>query len=326
MDLGIIVVSYNTRELTCDCLASTYDALAASDLCAQVWVVDNASPDGSAALVGERFPQATLVASQENLGFARATNLAIEMIAHSQTPPRHLLLLNPDTLVSEDAFKLMVAFLDEHPHVGIVGPQLVYGDGSFQHGAFHFPTLWMAFFDFWTINHRLINSRLNGRYPRRLYEAGEPFRIDHPLGAALMIRWETIQQIGVLDTGFFMYCEEIDWCMRAIAAGWEVYCLPRARITHLAGQSTRQFRHEMFVALWRSRFRLFDQHYSRGYRVLVRAIVRAGLARKVRQTERALRRGAIAPDEAARRLAAYGQVADVTRLLADAETCRPLET
>jgi len=219
-----------------------------------------------------------------------------------------------------------VAFLDEHPHVGTVGPQPVYGDGSFQHGAFHFPTLWMAFFDFWTINHRLIDSRLNGRYPRRWYQSGEPFRIDHPLGAALMIRWETVQQIGPLDTGFFMYCEEIDWCMRAIAAGWEAYCLPRARITHLAGQSTRQFRHEMFVALWRSRFRLFEKHYRRGYRILVRAIVRAGLARKVRQAERALRRGEIAPNEAARRLAAYAQVADVTRLLADAEACRPMET
>ena len=318
IDLGIVVVSYNTRRLTIDCLASVYRALSASDLRAHVWVVDNASPDGSAEGVRKRFPQATLVANQENLGFAGAANVALEMMARSQAPPHHVLLLNPDTVVSEDALALMVAFLDQHPHVGIVGPQLLYGDGSFQHSAFHFPTLWMAFFDFWTINHRLIDSRLNGCYPRRPYESGEPFRIDHPLGAALMIRWETIRQIGPLDAGFFMYCEEIDWCLRARAAGWTIYCLPGARITHLAAQSTKQFRDEMFVALWRSRYRLFDKHYSRLYRSVVRLIVRAGLRRRARQTRRALRREEIDRDEATRRLAAYRQVAAMARPLSEA--------
>jgi len=267
--------------------------------------------------VRERFPQVTLVANEENLGFARATNVAIEMMERMEGPPRHVLLLNPDTIVSQDAFALMVAFLDEHRRVGIVGPQLLYGDGSLQHGAFHFPTLWMAFFDFWPVHHRLLDSRLNGRYPRPLYQAGEPFPIDHPLGAALMIRWETIQRIGALDARFFMYCEEIDWCMRAKAAGWDVYCVPKARITHLVAQSTQQFRHQMFVALWRSRYRLFDKHYSRAYRVLARVIVRAGLACRIRQTERALRRGQIGPDEATRRIAAYRQVADVAKPLAE---------
>ena len=317
MDLGIVLVSYNTGQLTIDCLASVYRALQGSDLRAHVWVVDNASTDGSAALVRERFPQVTLVANEENLGFARATNVAIEMMERMEGPPRHLLLLNPDTIVSQDAFALMVTFLDEHRHVGIVGPQLLYGDGSFQHGAFRFPTLRMAFFDFWPVHHRLLDSRLNGRYPRRLYQAGEPFPIDHPLGAALMIRWETIQRVGTLDARFFMYCEEIDWCMRAKAAGWDVYCVPKARITHLVAQSTRQFRHQMFVALWRSRYRLFDKHYSRAYRVLVRVIVRAGLACRIRQTERTLRRGQIGPDEATRRIAAYRQVADLAKPLAE---------
>jgi len=315
MDLDIIVVSYNTRRLTIDCLHSVYGALEKSDLRAHVWVVDNASPDGSAERIRECFPQAEMIASQENLGFAGAANLAIEMMAGAQSSPRYVLLLNPDTLVSHDALPLMVAFLDEHPQAGIVGPGLVYGDGSFQHSAFRFPTLWMAFFDFWTINHRLLDSRLNGRYPRRLYERGEPFPIDHPLGAALMIRWETIRQIGRLDTGFFMYCEEIDWCMRAKAAGWGVHCVPRAKITHLAAQSTRQFRHQMFVALWRSRHRLFDKHYGPLYRYLVRIIVRAGLARRVRQTQSALLRGEIDQDEATRRLAACREVADMSRTL-----------
>lgn len=304
MDLGVVVVSYNTRELTRDCLASVYRAVDVSGLNAQVWVVDNASSDGSAGMVAEGYPQARLIASHNNLGFAGATNLATESMSSLDTPPRHVLLLNPDTQVERDSIGLMVSFLGRHPRAGLVGPQLVYGDGSFQHGAFRFPTLWMAFFDFWPIHHRLVDSRLNGRYPRRLYGSGDPFPIDHPLGAAMMVRWEAIQQVGLLDVGYFMYCEEIDWCMRAKAAGWEAYCVPEARIVHLAGQSTRQFQDEMFVALWRSRFRLFERHYSRTYRGLVRVIVQAGLRCQMGRVRRALGRGDIGEDAARRRLAA----------------------
>jgi N-acetylglucosaminyl-diphospho-decaprenol L-rhamnosyltransferase len=310
MDLEIIVVSYNTCQLTTNCLDSVYRALDGSRLEAHVWVVDNASVDDSADLVHARFPQATLVASADNLGFAGGTNLALARIA-AGSPPRHVLLLNPDTLVAEGALEALVAFLDTHPRVGGAGAQLLYGDGSFQHGAFHFPTLPMAFFDFWTINHRLINSWLNGRYPRRRYAAGVPFPIDHPLGAALMARWEMIVQIGPLDTDYFMYCEEIDWCLRAKAAGWEIYCVPQAQITHLAGQSTRQFRDAMFVALWHSRYRLFAKHYSRAYQFLVRIIVRAGLRRLLRDVQRAVRQGTLLPEEAARRSAAYHQVMEM---------------
>ncbi len=311
MDLGIVIVSFNTRELTCNCLDSVYRALGASGLKAHVWVVDNASCDGSAEAIRARFPQATLIASVENLGFARGNNLAFEHIAQSGDLPRHVLLLNPDTLVSDDAFAQMVAFLDEHPRVGAVGAQLSYADGSFQHGAFHFPTLWMAFFDFWPINYRLLDSRLNGRYPRHWYEAGEPFPIDHPLGAALMIRWEALQRVGPLDAGYFMYCEEIDWCHRLKAAGWEIYCVPRARVIHLGGQSARQFRDEMFVALWRSRFRLFEKYYSPLYQKLVRVIVRAGLASASRRVRESLRKGEIGEQEARARLAAYRRVMEM---------------
>ena len=311
MDLGIVVVSYNTRQLTADCLRSVYEALEAERLAAQVCVVDNASGDGSAEMIGEVFPQAHLIASAENLGFARGTNLGIDAMLRSPDSPRHVLLLNPDTLVRPDALTEMVLFLDTHPQVGAAGARLSYGDGSFQHSAFHFPTLLMTFFDFWAINHRLINSRLNGRYPQHLYEAGEPFPIDHPLGAALMIRRETLAQVGPLDEGFFMYCEEIDWCIRAKRAGWNVYCIPQAHIIHLGGQSTGQFRDRMFVALWRSRFRLFEKHYSRAYTAAVRLILKAGLARRARQVRLALAAGAIDQEAADKQLYAYRTVLEL---------------
>jgi hypothetical protein len=311
VDLGIVTVSYNTCQLTLDCLASVYAALAQEGLSAQVCVVDNASGDDSAAQIAARYPQATLIRSQENLGFAGGTNLGLARLLALDPAPRHILLLNPDTLVQPQALTRMVALLDARPEVGAVGAQLAYGDGSFQHGAFSFPTLWMALFDFWTINHRLINSRLNGRYPRRLYEAGEPFPIDHPLGAALMARREALQQVGLLDEGYFMYCEEIDWCLRAKRLGWGIYCVPQARIIHLEGQSTRQFRDRMFIALWRSRFRLFTKHYSAAYRAGVRLIVRAGLARQSCLVRRALANGELEPEAARRQLDAYRTVREM---------------
>ncbi len=311
MDLGIVIVSYNTCQLTLDCLESVYAALDKESLDARVCVVDIASADDSVAQIEARYPQVALIRSDENLGFAGGTNLGLGRLTEREPVPRHILLLNPDTLVQAQALSRMVAFLDQRSEVGAVGAQLAYGDGSFQHGAFRFPNLWMAIFDFWPINHRLLNSRLNGRYPRGLYEAGEPFLIDHPLGAALMIRRATLEQVGTLDEGYFMYCEEIDWCMRAKRLGWGIYCVPLARITHLEGQSTRQFRERMFIALWRSRFRLFAKHYSATYQALVRLIVRGGLAYQSRQVRRALSHGELDAEAAERQLGAYRTVMEM---------------
>ncbi len=308
MDLGIVVVSYNTRELTCDCLASVYAALGSGALQAHVWVVDNASSDGSVEALRARFPQATVLASAANLGFAGATNLGVQQMLADGAQPRHLLLLNPDTLVAPDALTLLVDWLDRTPDAAVAGAQLCYADGSFQHGAFHFPTLLMALFDFVPAHYRVRESWLNGRYPRRLYARGEPFAIDHPLGAAMLVRWQAWEQVGALDEGYFMYCEEIDWCMRARSAGWRCGCVPRARVTHLGGQSAQQFRDTMFVALWRSRQRLFSRHYGRCYRWVVNAIVRWGMRIRSREARRALAQGRIGADEAAGRLEAYAQV------------------
>lgn len=308
MDLGIIVVSYNTRELTCHALAAAYASIEASRLEAHIWVVDNASSDGSAEAVRRRFPQATLIASDTNRGFAGGNNIALRAMAAMERPPRYILLLNSDTVAHPEALGHLVSFLDATPRAGVAGAQLLYGDGSFQHGAFSFPTLWMVLFDFWPLHNRLADSWLNGRYPPSRYAAGAPFPIDHPLGAALMMRWETFAEIGPLDEGYFMYCEEIDWCLRAKKAGWEIYCVPQARVVHLVGQSSNQFREAMFLALWQSRYRLAEKHYSRAYRWALRRIVAAGMAAEERRVRRALRRGALTAAEAERRIATYHAV------------------
>jgi N-acetylglucosaminyl-diphospho-decaprenol L-rhamnosyltransferase len=255
MDLVIVTVSFNTRDLLADCLESALSGLERSSLVGEVWVVDNASTDGSADMVRQRFPTIQLVAHDENLGFAAGNNLALRSMGLGEkSRPRHVLFLNPDTRVVDDALGVMVRFLDSTPVAGAVGARLVHGDGSLQHSAFTFPGLMQILLDFFPLHHRLVDSRINGRYSRQLYEAGEPFAVDHPLGAALMVRARTLAQVGSFDEHFFMYCEEIDLCRRMGAAGWQIYCVPQAEIVHLVGQSTRQFRDRMFVALWQSRF------------------------------------------------------------------------
>jgi N-acetylglucosaminyl-diphospho-decaprenol L-rhamnosyltransferase len=294
--LTVVVVSYNTRTLLQACLASVYRGFLAARLTADVWVVDNASADGSADMVRKEFPSVHLIAHSENVGFAAANNLALRAIGFSwpsnthetamRSLPDAVLLLNPDTLVLDDALGVLYHALIDSPRTGAVGAALVYSDGGFQHAAFRFPDLPQVFFDFYPLSHRLTDSWLNGRYARARYAAGQPFDIDFPLGAALMARRETIQQIGLMDERFFIYCEEIDWCLRFRRAGWRVSCVPRARIVHYAGQSTGQSRDSMFVALWRSRFRLFEKHYSPLFRWAVRQLVAVGARRDIARARR----------------------------------------
>ena len=312
MDLAVITVSYNTRELLADCLESVLAGLELSELAGEVWVVDNASADGSAEMVQRRFPQVRLIAHDDNLGFAAGNNLALETMGFgTHSSPRHVLFLNPDTHVLGDALGVLAGFLDSTPKAGAAGARLQHGDGSFQHSAFAFPGLAQVFLDFFPIHHRLLDSPLNGRYSRKRYRGGEPFSVDHPLGAALMVRGETLAQTGGFDERFFMYCEEIDLCQRIKKAGWEIYCVPRAEIVHLVAQSTSQFGDRMYVALWQSRFLLAEKHRSRTFGWAVRGLVRLGLWAESRRAKAAHRRGEITAREMEGRLAAYREVANL---------------
>jgi N-acetylglucosaminyl-diphospho-decaprenol L-rhamnosyltransferase len=303
-DLVVLIVNWNVRDLLRACLNSVLADLATSGLEAEVWTVDNASHDGSPEMLRAEFSQVCLLASQENLGFAGGNNLALRQL-DATDPPRYTLLLNPDTIVRPGALRTLVDFMEDHPGVGVAGARLFYGDGSFQHSAFGFPGLWQILFDLYPLPARLYPSRLNGRYPRRWYERGEPFPVDHPLGAAMMVRWQAIRQVGFFDQEFHMYCEEIDWCMRIKRNGWKIYCVPQAEITHYEGQSARQIRSASFANLWRSRRRLYDKHYNPVKNWLARCLVRAGMRCKARLVQRATERGKLDQAEGETLLQAY---------------------
>ena len=215
--------------------------------------------------------------------------------------PEFVLLLNPDTEVRPAAIATLLDFMRSHPRAGMTGAQLIYPDGRFQHSAFHFPGISQTFLDLFPLNHRLMDSRLNGRYPRRR----SPFAVDHPLGACMLLRGDAIHEVGLLDEGYFMYVEEVDWCRRLRRAGWEVWCEPRALVVHHEAQSTRQFREAMYVQLWRSRDRYFRSYHGAVYVSLIHAVMRWGFSRELRRLQRD---PVMSADERARRSAAVAEV------------------
>lgn len=309
--VAIVVVSYNTCALLRQCLASAMQ----SGLPAQVVVVDNASHDGSPAMVRREFPTVDLLANQTNLGFAVGTNQGIRHALATMPALDYVLLLNPDAFLRPGALPALVDFLDAHPRVGAAGARLFYPDDRPQEGAWHFPTLWMTWFDLFPprgpLLGRLYASPLNGRY--REERDAAPFPIDHPLGAAMLLRRTTLEEIGLLDESYWMYVEEVDWCYRCRAAGWSIWQVPQAEVVHVAGASSSQFKGRSFVALHRSRLQFFAKHYSSRRQRWNRRIVRAGMLWMTLSAWRARLRGLIVADELRSRLLAYGRVFQLTR-------------
>jgi hypothetical protein len=254
-DLSVVVVSWNVRDLLRQSLRSLLDAPEpAGGL--DVIVVDNGSSDGSVEMVRSSFPQVRLIANRENRGFPAANNQGIA-IARG----RYVFLLNPDTEVVGDALRTMVNFADAHPDVGVVGPQLLNPDGTVQSSRRRFPTPATALFE---------STWLEPLAPRRLLD---DYRVlDHPDdaildvdwvdGAALMARREAIERVGLLDEGFFMYSEELDWCRRFRQDGWRVIYLPTAQIIHHRGKSSEQVVTARHIHFQSSKVRYFRKHHG----------------------------------------------------------------
>lgn len=280
-DLAVVIVTWNVRELALQALRSLYADLDAHGPSADVYVVDSASMDGTPEAIARVFPQVKLITSEKNVGFAGGNNLAMRHIgfgySRAENLPSVVYLLNPDTVTQPRATRTLYETLLANPRLGLVGGQLVYGDGSFQHSAFQFPGLRQLWVEFFPTPGRLIESQFNGRYPRHLYESGKPFPIDFPLGATFMLKREVIQQTGMFDEQFFMYCEEIDWAWRIRKAGWEAQCVPAARVAHLGGQSTSQVRPRSVIDLWTSRLRLYRKHYPAWKVLIARMMVAIGM-------------------------------------------------
>jgi N-acetylglucosaminyl-diphospho-decaprenol L-rhamnosyltransferase len=244
LDLSLVIANYNTRDLLKDCLISIYESQGNLDF--KVIVVDNASTDCSAQMVASDFPQAELIASQVNRGFAYANNLGLRRSGFDDSgqprpdAPRYMLLLNPDTVLPSTALVDMVDFMDARPNVGVAGPKLVKLDGSLDLACRRsFPTPEVSFYRMVGLSKIFPRSRLFGRYNMTFANPDELLAVDSVVGAFMMIRREAIAQVGLLDETYFMYGEDLDWAYRIRANGWEIYYNPAVTVTHVKRAASR---------------------------------------------------------------------------------------
>ena len=237
--VAVVVVNYDTAGLALACLGSLAAERAAGERFRAV-AVDNASPDGSARVLREAIAAngwsewAELLSLERNVGFAAGNNAALRPILATD-PPDYVLLLNPDTVVRPGAIGRLVAFLDAHPKAGLAGSRLEDLDGTPQRSAFRFPSVAGEFEN--GIRFGLV-TKLLSRYAVAPPPRDEPHPADWLAGASLLVRREVFEQVGLLDEGFFLYFEEVDFCRRAWAAGWECWYVPDSRVVHLVGQAT----------------------------------------------------------------------------------------
>ena len=255
VDLSIIIVSWNVCDLLRRCLASV--AAMTHGLSLEIFVVDNTSSDGSAMMVRSEFPDVTLIENTANLGFTRANNQALV-----RSSGRYVLLLNPDTEVVGDALGTMVSFMDANPQVGVAGPQLVFANGSVQSSRRRFPDLKTLFVESTPLQRAFTYSQLLRRYYVLDHAHDVIQNVDWVVGACLMARREAVEAAGLLDEQFFMYSEEMDWCLRITKHGWRVVYLPAARVMHLAARSSEQVMAAQHIYFHSSRVAYARKHFG----------------------------------------------------------------
>lgn len=257
-DLGVIVVSYNVRELLAACLAGL--PAAATPLTWEAVIVDNASLDGSADMVATEFPSVRLIRNAENVGFARANNQGI-----AASTGRYIVLLNADTVVPAGGLARLADFMDAHPQVGACSPRLLRTDGTPQPHAFGGdPTLGYLL-------RRAVNRALSRR-PLHDWGVASVIQVDWVSGACLMARREAVDRVGGLDERIFMYFEDNDWCLRIRRAGWQICYVPQVEITHLGGQSIAK-NPAARAAYYHSLAYFYDKHYGPLKQFLLRLIL-----------------------------------------------------
>lgn len=276
-DLSIIVVNYNTKELLQRCIYSIYSN--GKNVDPEIWVVDNASTDGSAKILKDEFPKVHLIANEENVGYVRANNQAVR-----QARGRYILLLNPDTVILGNALERLVEFVDEHPLAGIVGPK-VYDDESratVQLSCRGFPTYLNALFSRYSPLTRLFpHNKFSRRFLMSDWGHNGTIEVDWVSGCCMIIRKEVLEQIGLLDEQYKMFFEDVDICYRARRAGWGVFYHPKAEIIHYIGKTRSKAPFRTIVERHRSMKHFYTKHYRRrllgGYLIISGIYVRMAL-------------------------------------------------
>jgi N-acetylglucosaminyl-diphospho-decaprenol L-rhamnosyltransferase len=310
--LAIIVVNYNTRDLLGACLNSVYASRCEYPY--HVFVVDNRSSDGSAAMVAERFPQATLIASDRNGGFGYANNLALRHLAalaecpagqtrgtnFTANGPRHgtqprsevpssgtspfrfpcdyVLFLNPDTVLSIDALQATVDFPESHPEAAVVGPKVIKPDGTLDLACRRsFPTPTSGLFKLAGLSKLFPKSRTLARYNMTYLNDDETAEVDSVMGAYMLVRSAALGQAGLFDERFFMYGEDLDLAFRIKERGWKVFYYPAIEVLHHKGAASRKQSERSIREFYRAMHIFYRKHYAGQNSGPINAVVSLGI-------------------------------------------------
>jgi len=269
--LSIVIVNYNAGHYLENCLKSIYAET--KQIPFDIWIVDNNSKDASVSMIRRNFPLVNLIEKKENAGFARANNDAIRKCTGD-----YVLLLNPDTLILENAIDKMVKFMEENPRTGIAGCKVLNEDGTLQLACRRsIPTPGVAFFRLTGLSRLFPNSKGMAKYNLTYLNPNQANEVDAVSGAFLMIRRQVVDKIGKLDERFFMYGEELDWCLRTKKAGWKVMYYPDAEIIHYKGECSKSNSRKAAFEFYRSMYLFHKKHFADNYNPIINIIIYAGI-------------------------------------------------
>ncbi len=271
IEISIVVVNYNVKHFLEQCLMAIDRAR--HNLNIEIIVVDNASVDGSQAMVRKKFPNVRLIENYKNLGFARANNQALKVARG-----KYILILNPDTLIQEDTLVILKKFLDENPKVAAVGCKLLNPDGSFQIASRRsLPTPWVAFTKITGLSKIFPRTRLFGQYNLTYLSCEREGEVDVLSGALMLMRSEVLKKVGYFDEDYFMYGEDIDLCYRIKKAGGKIYYTPKTKAIHYKGESTKRGDFSYITNFYSSMLIFINKHFKDRYSTFVKAILKAGI-------------------------------------------------
>lgn len=282
VDLAIVIVNYNVRDLLRRCLQSVFASEGAFSF--NVCLVDNDSSDASIEMVAEEFPQVVVIANKKNVGYPTANNQGLRRLgvddAVRENRPRYCLLLNPDTELPPHALIKLLTFLDNHPHVGVLGPKLVKPDGKLDLACRRsFPSPEVATYRMLGLSQLFSKSRRFGRYNMTYLDEDETAQVDSVVGACMMVRTEALRAVGLMDERFWMYGEDLDWAKRIKDQGWEVVYYPEVTVLHVKRASSRQNKRAQ-VEFYRAMLIFYYKHYYRQTPQYLHWLILAGIALK----------------------------------------------
>ncbi|MGD2094104.1 MAG: glycosyltransferase family 2 protein [Phycisphaerales bacterium] len=251
-----MIVAWNVRKLVYDCIKSVYDQT--KDIRFEIIYVDNASEDGSVDMVKKEFPQVIIIENNENKGFIKANNQAIEI-----SKGRYVLLLNSDTIVLDNAIAKTVNFADSHPDAAVVGCKVMNPDKTLQRTCFMYPSVLNMFLSATYLYKIFPRSKFFGREQMTWWDFNENREVETICGCFSLVRKEAIEQVGSMDEGYFVYGDDPDWCYRFKENNWKIMFFPDAKIIHYGGQTTKRMAGKFLLQLLGAKLIFIKKHRSR---------------------------------------------------------------